>query len=223
MEKVECCIFDVDGLLLDTERYVWIRGLKTIGKQMGVEITDEWLSKMIGSNFVVYAQKLKEKFGQDFPSDVFLDRLFKFYEDTCKNDIVPPRPGAIELLKFLKENNIKISIGTSSKRYFATTTLTNAGIYEYLDYSVFGDEVKNGKPDPEIYLKSAEHFGFKPENCIVFEDSPNGAKAAYNANINLVFVKDLIEPTELEHEKAFMILNRLDEIIPTIKEINHID
>lgn len=222
MDRVDLCIFDMDGLLLDTERYVWNIGEKKVGKELGIEITDEFITSQIGSSVESYTNKLKEVFGQDFPADLFFDKLMKYYENECINGYVPVMPGVFNLLDFLKENNIKMSVGTATIRSAAVSLLDKTEIYKYLDFAVFGDDVTKGKPDPETYLKSVEHFGFKPENCIVFEDSPNGAKAAYSGNINLVFVPNNAQPTELDKQKALTIIKKIDDIIPYIKKVNKI-
>lgn len=223
IEKINLCIFDLDGLLIDSERYIWIRGEKIIGKEFNIEITDEFALDALGSNFISYSQKLKNKFGKDFPADKFLNRLMEFFDNTVKTDIVPIKDGVISLLEFCKNNNIKTSIGTSTHKEEAETILKKCDLYKYFDYFVFGDEVKNGKPNPEIYLKSVNHFGFKLNECIIFEDSQNGAQTAYNANIPLVLVPDLQKPNQNDINKAFKILKSVDEIIPIIKSINKIE
>lgn len=223
MNKIKLCIFDMDGLLLDSERHVWSVGEEKIAKKYGKEMTDEIITEVMGANHSEYRRILKEKFGEDFPIVDYQKELFEYYADACKNGNIPLRPSVIELFKFLKENNIYISLGTSTEKRLAKIALENTGILKYFDYIVCGDEVKVGKPEPEIYLKSVEHFGLKPEECIVFEDTPVGAKAAYNGGINLIMVPDIKKPTDLDKKKALAIINSLQEAIPIIKKINKIN
>lgn len=221
MNKVKLCIFDMDGLLLDTERYAWNEAKKKAGKEYGVTLTDEFSLGLMGLNAKSFANELKKEFGQDFPALEYIDKSRKYYNDICINEEIPLRPGVFELLKYLKDNNIYISLGTSTVKEYAEASLKKTGIYEYLDYEVYGNEVKNGKPNPEIYIKSVEHFGFKPEECIVFEDSHIGAKAAYDGNINLIMVPDLQKPTQEDKEKALAIIDSLQEAISIISNINN--
>lgn len=209
----------MDGLLIDTERQVWTTGEHIVAKQMGYNLELDFIRSLVGVNSAVYKERLQEKMGKDFPFIEFEQTMFKYYEEQCLQGNVSLMPGVKDLLTYLKKHDIKIALGTSTIRRIGETALKMTGIFDYFDYTVFGDEVKKGKPDPEIYLKSVEHFGYKPENCYVFEDSPNGAQAAIDGNINLVLVPDLIQPTELLKNKAFKILTKIDDIIPIFEKM----
>lgn len=222
MNKIKLCIFDMDGLLLDTERFAWSIGEKLIAKQYGKEMTDEIINELMGVNYTTYENKLKKIYGEDFPAKKYSDDVHEFYRKYCETENIPLRPGVLKILKFLKNNNILISLGTSTEKKLACTALKNAGIYNYFDFAVYGDEVKIGKPNPEIYLKSVYHFNLKPGECLVFEDTPTGAKSAYDGNIRLILVPDLKKPTAIDKEKAFAIINSLQEAIPIIKKENNI-
>lgn len=222
MEKIKLCIFDMDGTLLDSERYAWSIGEKQIAKEFGKEMNDELISELMGVNHILYREILQEKFGKDFPVDLFQKKLHEFYGEICKKGTIPLRPGVIEILNYLKNNNILISLGTSTEKYLGEIALKHSGILDYFDFAVYGDQVKNGKPNPEIYLKSIKHFHLKPEECIVFEDTPAGAQSAYDGNINFIMVPDLKQPTEIDKEKALAIINSLQEAIPIINKINNI-
>lgn len=211
----------MDGLLLDTERQAWFTGEKIIGKELGIEVTDEMSKNFMGIGHQTLIKIMKENYGQDFPAELFLLKLIKYYENFCKNETINLRPGVIELFRYLKQNNILISLGTSTEKEYAEIALKRTGLYDYFDFVVYGDQVKNGKPHPEIYLKSVEHFGFKPNECIVFEDTSIGAKAAYDGNINLIMVPDLKEPSKEDKEKALAIVSTLQEAISIIDKINN--
>lgn len=212
----------MDGLLIDSERFIWYRAQKQTADEFNVELPDEFIFSMVGSNHDLYMKAIDDRFNKKVNSRDFQERIFQIVENICINEKLPLMPGVLDVLRFCKENNIKMSIGTSTIKRIASKALKNAGISEYFDYCVYGDEVRVCKPDPETYLKSVQHFNLKPDECIVFEDSPTGSKAAYAGGINLVYVQDLIEATENEEENAFKIIYRIDEIIPTLKEINNI-
>lgn len=211
----------MDGLLLDTERHAWDKAKKIIGKEYGVNITSQFSIDLMGLGVKPFVEKMKNKFGQDFPALEYQDKVRNYYLNYCINEEIPLKPGVLEILNYLKQNNIYISLGTSTNKKIAEIALKKTGIYNFLDYKVYGDQVKNGKPNPEIYLKSVEHFGFKPEECIVFEDSNAGAKAAYNGNINLIIVPDLQKPAQEDKEKALAVIDSLQEAIPIISKLNN--
>lgn len=223
MEKIKLCIFDMDGLLLDTERFVWSKCQKQAANEQGINMSDEIIHSLIGSNSDSFRKKMLSLFKGKMDIDKYINRVYELTEYTCINEKIPLRPGVLEVLNFCKENNIKMSVGTSTLKKIASKALMHSGLDKYFDYVVYGDDVIHGKPDPEPYLKSVEHYGLKPNECLVFEDSPIGSMAAYNGNIPLVYVQDLTIATALEHEKAFMILHQIDEIIPVIKKINNLN
>lgn len=220
MNKIKLCIFDMDGLLLDTERQAWFVGEKIIGKELGIDITEEMSKNFMGIGHQTLIKIMKEEYGTDFPAETFLMKLIKYYENFCKNETINLRPGIMELFEYLKQNNILISLGTSTEKEFAEIALKRTGLFDYFDFVVYGDQVKKGKPEPDIYLKSVEHFGLKPEECVVFEDTSIGAKAAYKGNINLIMVPDLKEPSNEDKEKALAIISSLQEAISIISNIN---
>ena len=221
MKRIKLCIFDMDGLLIDTERYAWDAAKKNIGKELGVEVSSQLSKELMGLGYDAFSARVKKEFGQDFPALEYLDKMKKYYINYCLNEEIPLRPGVFELLNYLKQNNIYTSLGTSTAKEYAEIVLKKTGIYDYLDFKVYGDQVKNGKPNPEIYLKSVEHFGYKPEECIVFEDTYAGAKAAYDGNINLILVPDLQNPTQEDKEKALAIVDSLQEAISIISKLNN--
>ena len=123
------------------------------------------------------------------------------------------KPGAKELLQYLKHNGYKMIVASSSVRARAINLLTQNGIVEYFDDFVFGPEVKRGKPNPDIFLKAAEKLDEAPENCLVLEDSEAGIQAAYAANIPVICIPDLKKPSEEYVQKTTAVLGALDEVI----------
>lgn len=221
MNRIKLCIFDMDGLLIDTERYAWDRAKKTIGKEYGVNVTPQLSKDLMGLGVDAFVIRVKKEFGQDFPALEYLDKIQKYYKNFCLNEEIPLRPGVLELFKYLKQNNIYISLGTSTAKRYGEVALKKAGIYDYFDFKVFGDQVKKGKPNPEIFLTSVNHFNLKPEECIVFEDTYAGSKGAYDGNINCILVPDLKEPNQEDKEKALAIVNSLQEAISIISKLNN--
>ena len=116
-------------------------------------------------------------------------------------------------MKFLEENDVKKVVATSTARKKAEFMLENAGILDRFDFLVCGDEVKKGKPNPEIFLKAAEIAGVDPKNCMVLEDSHNGLRAANSAGMLPVMIPDLLEINEEIEKIVFKNLKTLDNVI----------
>ncbi|MGM9985781.1 MAG: HAD family hydrolase, partial [Bacillaceae bacterium] len=106
------------------------------------------------------------------------------------------KEGLDELLQYLQANNIPMVVATSTYRKMALWILEKAGVLGYFKGIVCGDEVKESKPDPEIFVKACNLLGLQPEECIVIEDSENGLRAAHAAGIRTIFIKDLVTPVE---------------------------
>ena len=106
------------------------------------------------------------------------------------------KPGVRELLSFLKENNVKTALASSTKVETVTNQLRDAKILDYFDVVIGGDMVKNSKPNPEIFLKAAEKLGIDPKEAYIIEDSFNGIKAAHSAKAMPIMVPDMLEPDE---------------------------
>ena len=121
---------------------------------------------------------------------------------------------------FLKENNITSRVATSTAKETAIRMLKNTKLYDYFEKIIYGDEIKNSKPAPDIYLKALE--GFDKDEALIFEDSHNGSRAAINAGIKLIIVPNIAKLTKEDKEEAFKVINSLDETINTIKDINKI-
>ena len=126
------------------------------------------------------------------------------------------KKGLLELIKYAKENNIKIIVASSTFRKDVLRILKYAEVLEYFDFTVCGDEVKNGKPDPEVFNKAIEKSGIKKENAIIIEDSQNGLLAGHNAGIKTIFIKDLVTPIPEVLETVWKQADSLLDVIDMI-------
>lgn len=220
MQKIELCIFDMDGLLLDTERCLWTVNEAKVLKEMGQEVDEKMLTDVMGGSQEIFKNTILKRYGQDFDYDGFRNKVDVYNREMIQNEKIPVMKGTLELLNYLKSANIEMAVCTSTKSSQAISCLKNAEILDYFDYVVCGDNVKNAKPDPEIYLKPFEHFNINKENAVVFEDAHNGALAAYRAGLQVMLVPDLALLTDEDKEKAFAVLNDLSEAIDIIKNNN---
>ena len=222
MKKIELCIFDMDGLMLDTERYLWIINERKALAEFGYEIDDDFLKRQMGGSWEVYRKNLMNKFGPDFPYEKYFERILQLNKYTIENTKLPKMKGLMELLEFLKKNHIRMSVATSTSKVQAHACLKNAEIYDYFENIICGDEVSNAKPDPEIYIKSYEALGVSYENVLIFEDAHNGALSALASKARLILVPDLAYLSDDDKQKAFAVINNLEEAIDIIKKENQI-
>ena len=217
---IKLCVFDMDGLLLDSERYLYLYNEIEITKSLGYDIDEEFFRSLMGGSWNTYPEKVLEKAGKDFPIDKYMSILWDKINYTVDNEAIPLRKGAIEILDFCKQNNIKMSIATSTPYGTAIKCLKNSNVYDYFDFIITGDQVSKGKPDPEIFLKAIEHFNIDKKQALVFEDGHNGCLAARRGNCRLVIVKDLAYIDKEDEEYADLNIKDLNQAIEFIRREN---
>ena len=222
-ENIKAIIFDMDGVMFDTER-LYEEAFAMIAKKWGYEyeVTEEFIKSFKGKKKeaikVMYKTLLDkvsiERTGKEFDADEHIKQVLEYLDNYIENNGMPIKNGLIELLQYAKINNIKIAIGTSEKFERVQFYLNKANINkDIFDSIICGDMVEKGKPAPDIYLKACEKILVNPENAIVCEDAPNGILAAYSAGAKPVMIIDLIEPTD-EVKKLLFVnpLNSLNQV-----------
>jgi len=206
--NIKGCIFDLDGVIVDTAKYHYIAWCK-IAMDLGFEFTRldnerlKGVSRMQSLNILLDIggietdEKTKEKLAKE------KNDLYKTYvEKLTPEDILP---GAKEFLIQVRENNIGIALGSASKN--ATTILEKLDIINLFDVIIDGNLVQKAKPDPEIFLRGASGLNILPENSIVFEDAEAGIEAALSAGMKCVGIGD---PQQLF--KAHLVVSGLDKL-----------
>lgn len=195
MNKIKAILFDMDGVIFDTERE-YLKEWNEIFEKYGYEMKKEIYVSVMGRGRKKVKEIFKENFGNDLPIEEMYIEKDKMLKEAVENNKVPLKQGAIELLEFLKKNGYKTALATSAKKDRVKRQVTHAKINNLFDAIVCADDIVNSKPDPEIFLKAAEKVNIKPENCIVIEDSEAGIRAAFNAGMIAFHVKDLKEADE---------------------------
>ncbi len=175
---MKAIIFDMDGLMIDSER-LYFQSEREVARRFGQEVKDETLWKMMGRKPIESMQVFSEDLGLDIPSEELVEIRDELYGEKLKNDLVPMK-GLFEILEEFK-GKLVMSIATGSPVKLLDLILDRLKIKNYFDVLQASDDIVNGKPDPEIYLKTIEKLGANPEECIVLEDSSNGARAGKNA------------------------------------------
>jgi HAD superfamily hydrolase (TIGR01509 family) len=186
-------IFDMDGLMLDTERPVldlWVQAAEKFGRKMSQEV----ILRTIGITEDSTRAILLEEYGDDFPYGEIREELVRLVREYTRREGLAHRPGLLVLLDRLRALGTPLGVATSTSRRSAVWKLEQAGIRDRFGVLVCGDEVPRGKPAPDIFLRAAELLETAPENCLGFEDSAAGLKALAAAKIRSVFVTDILEP-----------------------------
>ncbi|MBE6787756.1 MAG: HAD family phosphatase [Ruminococcaceae bacterium] len=179
-------IFDMDGTLLDTQR-ICIPAWDYAGEKQGFENAGRYIPDVCGMNELGWSSFLKTHFPninlKQFKTDA--------REYIVKNLVVRFKDGAKELFDYLKARGIKVGLATGTSRPSVEHHLKEVGIFGMFDAVVCGQEVKNGKPAPDIFLETARQMGINPQDCFVFEDSENGIIAGYKAGMKCIGVADV--------------------------------
>lgn len=213
---IKLVIFDVDGTLVDSESVYVKAALKNL-EVNHYNIPMSAIMGIIGQNKVA-GQKLIESTQDDsFNYDKYLQDFRKIRDELLEKEPYKLKKGALNILNYCKKHDIKMAIATSTARDKQIKVLTELGIIDYFDYMVFGDEIKNSKPDPEIYLKVFEHYNYGKDEMIIYEDSKNGILSAHNAGIRVVYIKDIVEVEEEVTSLCYKQVKDLDEGIELLK------
>jgi HAD superfamily hydrolase (TIGR01509 family) len=211
MKKVKLAIFDMDGLMFDTERLA-LKSWQVAGQVCGYNITEEIILKFAGRNKVDIGLILKNYFGEDFSYEKVRTARFADSDKFMIENGVPVKEGLFELLDYLEEQGIRKVVATSSGRDRAQWLLSSAGVLNRFDTVVCGDEIARGKPEPDIFLKACEKMDIDPKDAVVFEDSAPGLLAASRAKIRCILVPDLVQhPKDIE-KLAFAKVKSLLEV-----------
>jgi beta-phosphoglucomutase len=187
MSEIKACLFDLDGVIVDTAKYHF-NAWKKLANQLGIDFTEHENEKLKGVSRMESLQLILD-WGGVQKSDQEMLELATLKNDwyvtmITKMNANEVLPGAVELLKELRANHIKIALGSASKN--SVTILKKINLFNAFDVIIDGTKVSKSKPNPEVFLKGAEALGVKPENCIVFEDAEAGVEAAINANMRVV-------------------------------------
>ena len=210
-------IFDMDGLLIDTES-VSFKALVKDCAQRGFEFTMEQFLGIRSLSLPKCEEKFKSYFGEDFDFyDCFRNRT-RYLGEYIDMYGAPMKKGADNILRFAKEQGLRIALATSTPLDIAKNWLVSLGLWDYFDEVISAADVKHGKPAPDVYLAASELLGLDPMVCMAFEDSPNGVRSASSAGCMTVMVPDLSGPDEELQKLIFACVDDLDEAITLIKE-----
>ena len=184
-------IFDMDGLLFDTER-MYRDSWKQSAQQFGLVHNPDFPRTVCGSS----GAHMREIILQYYPqvdAKAFADDCILRVERELETH-VPEKTGVRDILQYFKQHGVRVAVASSSKRATVLHNLKQADILSYFDAVVSGDPVTHGKPAPDIFLLAAQQIGCEPENCYVFEDGTNGIRAGAAAGCTTIMIPDLTPP-----------------------------
>lgn len=212
-------IFDMDGVLIDSERQSnegWLLAAGQLGVDMPMWLID---------SFKGAPAELCCKFFDDYYKGVIdyweakelrTQHVYKIRE----TEGIPVKKGVKDIFEYIRNNGLKCAVATSTRRESAEKTLHEIGVWDYLDAVVYGDEVEHGKPEPDIFLRAAKAIGVNPSEAVVVEDSINGIKAGYAADMRVVHIPDTIAIDDDIRKLTYMVCADLNGLIDVVESIN---
>lgn len=215
---IKAVIFDMDGLMFDTEM-LWEDAFLNVGKKFGHYLSSDFHRMTIGTSYNSIEKVFKDKFGDDFPFSDFMSACRLYMDGIIKKRGLKKKKGLLELLDYLNKNNYLIAIGSSGSRKRIEWYLECASIDKKIfKVIVSGDVITNSKPDPEIFLKACKLLGTEPCETLVLEDSNNGLKAAISSGCKSGFVPDLDTLSEKVLNKVDYKFESLLDVIDLLKK-----
>lgn len=212
---VRAAIFDMDGLLFDTEsvgRWAWTEALAEVGLTM----TDELYRRLVGKDMEARRLILCERFGDALPFERVKERRLTIGDERERSGGLTAKPGARELVNALADAGVPLALGTGTERERALRRLRDGGMDRFA-VIVTSADVAAGKPAPDIFLEAARQLGVAPQECVVFEDSPAGVAAAARAGMAVFVVPDLEPPTAEVRRMARALANDLYGLMPVVE------
>jgi haloacid dehalogenase superfamily, subfamily IA, variant 3 with third motif having DD or ED/haloacid dehalogenase superfamily, subfamily IA, variant 1 with third motif having Dx(3-4)D or Dx(3-4)E len=190
--NVKCLIFDMDGLMFDSEVIAEMAYKKAV-QEFGYEISNEIYYQLLGRNKADAHIIIKELMGEEYPAHEIHKLAHEFKYEHIQEHGLPMKKGLMELLEFAKQKGILMAVASSSDKSIIEGYLKLGGIETYFDYIISGEQVVHSKPNPEIFLRVCRELGVTPKEALVLEDSKNGIMAAVNGNIPVICIPDILD------------------------------
>lgn len=181
----------MDGVLFDTER-LYQETWKEIAAEHSIRLEDHFLTAISGTSGI-HMKQVIEKYYHVSDGSVIKEECMARMKRKLEIH-VPVKKGVYEILEYFHGIGMRLAVASSSTKEQIEANLSKSGIQDYFSEIISGAQVACGKPSPDIFLLAARKLGYRPEECIVFEDSENGVRAGYSAGCFTVMIPDLIKP-----------------------------
>ncbi|KPL82051.1 hypothetical protein SE15_13100 [Thermanaerothrix daxensis] len=193
---VKALLFDLDGLLVDSEplsRRAWNEVIARVGHTL----SDEVFMQMVGRSESEVRTLFERVFGPDFPFERVTRLRQAHFLEALAREGVPPKPGAHDLLAYVTRRGLAKAVASSTSRAMAEAKLRSAGLRDFFEVIVTGEDVPRAKPAPDLFLEAARRLNLPPEACVVLEDSSVGVQAAHAAGMRCILIPD-VQPLSAE-------------------------
>lgn len=212
-------IFDMDGVLIDSERQSnegWLWAAEQLGVDMPMWLIDSFKGAPAELCCKFFDDYYKGAIDYWEAKELRTQHVYKIRE----TEGIPVKKGVNDIFEYIRNNGLKCAVATSTRRESAEKTLHKIGVWDYLDAVVYGDEVEHGKPEPDIFLRAAKAIGISPSEAVVVEDSINGIKAGYAADMRVVHIPDTIAIDDDIRKLTYMVCADLNGLIDVVESIN---
>lgn len=216
--QYQAVVFDMDGVIFDTERLV-IEFWKEVAKKHNIPNVEHTCIQCLGTNRVRTREIFLENYGADFPYDPYRAEVTELFNTHYKGVPLPTKPGIRELLNYLQEQDIKVGLASSTAQHLVRDEIGTAGLLPYFQTLVCGDMVEHSKPAPDIFLKACEILNADPTKSIAIEDSFNGIRSAHCAGMTPIMVPDQVQPTDEIRTLAFHVMPSLLDVLNWLKTL----
>lgn len=216
---MKAVVFDMDGILFDTES-LGIKCWDWAGEQIGIGKAGFMVFETMGRTTPESVKIFKNRYGDKFNNDKFQEKIKEFCDDYFGKYGVPQKDGLYDILAYLKQTGYRIAVASSSSQKSVLHHLNDAKITECFDEIICGDMITKSKPEPDIYLTAAKKLGLNPNECYAVEDSKAGLLSAKASGCKVVFIKDLYEPDEEINSIIDLSFNNLTEFMQYLKGLD---
>lgn len=208
---IKAVIFDLDGTLIDTEKYYRVFWPKALA-EFGYHMTDEQALAMRSLGRPFAPALLKKWFGEALDYEAVRQKRKDMMEECLDREGIRRKPGALELVQKLKRRGITAAVATATDLERTAKYLSLTGLEGYFDRLISATQVAEGKPSPDIYLYACEQLGLAPEECLAVEDSPNGVLSAYRAGCRVVMAPDQTRPDKELRQYLYAEAESLEDV-----------
>lgn len=214
---LKAAIFDMDGLLIDSERMI-MQACIAAAKEIGITYTQAQYVELIGRAWPDSTRIMTQQLGSEESFQHVMHCINASLD--ADGNVFPLKTGALDLLEYYKAHGVVCGVASSSPTSHIEERLSAVGVVDYFSVITSGHEVENGKPNPDIYLLALERLNhiveFDITECIAFEDSEPGARAAIAAGLDVVVVPDLKQPTEYVSARSFDVVESLEHFLTNL-------